>query len=94
MASCHYCKIIPTEQLKSCVCGNASYCSKECQTKDWKTHKPACPPFIIRKSPGKGRGLFATRRIKEGQVVLEEYPLITVNRGMSFLEFQESSMWW
>ena len=66
MASCHFCKIKPDEQLKSCVCGKASYCSKECQAKDWKTHKPSCPPFIVRESPGMGRGLFATRKIKEG----------------------------
>ena len=73
MASCDFCKIDPKEQLKSCVCGKASYCSKECQVKDWKVHKP----FIIRESPGKGRGLFATRKIKEGQVILEEYPLFS-----------------
>ena len=90
MAACHYCKITPPEPLKSCVCGKALYCSKECQVKDWKVHKPSCPPFIIRESPGKGRGLFATRKIKEGLVIIEEFPLITVNRGMSFLEFQNS----
>ena len=77
MGSCNYCKIDTKEQLKSCVCKKVSYCSKECQAKDWKTHKPSCPPFIIRESPGKGRGLFATRKIKEGQVILEEYPLLT-----------------
>ena len=36
---------------------------------DWKTQKPFCPPYVIRESPGKGRGHFATRRIKEGQVL-------------------------
>ena len=67
---CNFCKIDPKEPLKSCVCGQASYCSKECQLNDWKTHKPSCPPFIIRESPGKGKGLFATRKIKEGQIIL------------------------
>ena len=84
---CGFCKIDTKEQLKSCVCKKVSYCSKECQTKDWKTHKPSCPPFIIRESPGKGRGLFATRKIKEGQIILDEYPLLTWNVGMSFNEF-------
>lgn len=89
MASCDFCKDNPMNQLKSCVCGKASYCSKECQAKDWKTHKPSCPPFVIRESPGKGRGLFATRKIKEGQIILDEYPLLTVNDGtMSFSKFR------
>ena len=70
MGSCDFCKVEPEEPLKSCVCRKVSYCSKECQAKDWKTHKPSCPPFIIRESPGKGRGLFATRRIQNGKSIL------------------------
>ena len=88
MAFCSYCKEASKEHLKSCVCGNASYCSKDCQVKDWKTHKPSCPLYIIRESPGKGRGLFATRRIKEGQVILEEHPLFKYNDPMSLYEFK------
>ena len=57
MASCNFCKVDPkgNEKLKSCVCGKVSYCSKECQVKDWKVHKPSCPPFVVRESPGKAR---------------------------------------
>ena len=88
MASCDFCKINSNKGLKSCVCGKVSYCSKECQVKDWKTHKPSCPPFVVRESPGKGRGLFATRRIKEGQIILEEYPLLTYKDGTSLKEFK------
>ena len=87
MGTCDFCKAESEEQLKSCVCKKASYCSKECQAKDWKSHKPSCPPFIIRESPGKGRGLFATRNIKEGQLILEEYPLLTISDGKSLHEF-------
>ena len=87
MASCTFCKVQAKDQLKSCVCKKAFYCSKECQAKDWKTHKPSCPPFITRESPGKGRGLFATRRIKEGQIILDEYPLLVLENGMSFVQF-------
>ena len=88
MVLCDFCKtVFQSEDLvKSCVCTKVSYCSKECQVKDWKTHKPSCPPFIIRESPGKGRGLFATRKIKEGQVILEEYPLISLRFDMSLRE--------
>ena len=86
MDSCNFCKIKPREPLKNCVCGKASYCSKDCQIKDWKSHKPSCPPFVVRESPGKGRGLFATRKIMEGQVILEELPLFTHNDEMSPVE--------
>ena len=89
MASCSYCKDGRKEPLKSCACKKVSYCSKECQAKDWKVHKPSCPPYIIKESPGKGRGLFATRKIKEGQVILEEYPLLTISDGVSTTEFQD-----
>ena len=85
MGSCDFCK---KDSKLSCVCGKVSYCSKECQKNDWKVHKPSCPPFVIRESPGKGRGLFATRRIKEGQVIIHEYPLLTLRAGVSFSEFK------
>ena len=88
MGSCDFCKKDPTEPLKSCVCHKAAYCSKECQAKDWKTHKPSCPPFIVRESPGKGRGLFATRKIKEGEIILEEYPLLVLRDGITLNEIQ------
>ena len=77
MASCGFCKD-SKKQLKSCVCKTVSYCSKECQAKDWKAHKPECPPFVLKESPGKGKGLFATRRIKEGQIIVDEYPILTM----------------
>ena len=82
MASCSYCKITPAEKLKSCVCRKAFYCGVECQKKDWKTNKPSCPPYVVGETPGKGRGLFATRKIKE------DYPLFTLLGGISFQEFQ------
>ena len=88
MASCHFCKVEPEEQLKNCVCKKVSYCSKECQAKDWKSHKPSCPPFLIREAPGKGKGLFATRKIKEGEMILEEYPLLTVRDKIGVDKFR------
>ena len=87
MAFCSFCKVVSKKQLKSCVCGKTFYCSKECQAKDWKSHKPSCPPYVIRESPGKGRGLFATRKIKEGQVIIEEYPLLTLGGEWSLEQF-------
>ena len=88
MPACDFCKVDSKTRLKRCICKKASYCSKECQINDWRNHKHSCPPFTIRDFPGKGRGLFATRRIKEGQIILEEYPLFAYNRGMTYYEFK------
>ena len=88
MNSCDFCKKNPEEPLKSCVCKKASYCSKECQVKDWKTHKPSCPPYVVRESPGKGRGLFASRKITEGEIISDEYPLITLKVAVSLDDTQ------
>ena len=90
MASCDFCKVDPNEELKSCVCKKASYCSKDCQAKDRKNHKSACPLYIIRDAPGKGKGWFATRKIKMGQIILEELPLLTMpgSKIMNFDEFK------
>ena len=75
-ASCCFCKT-QSERLKSCVCGKVSYCGEECQTSDWKTHKVSCPPYTIKDVPGKGRAVVATRKIKPGQIIMEELPLLT-----------------
>ena len=89
MASCGFCcKAESGEKLASCVCGKVSYCNKECQTKDWKTHKSSCPPFTIREVPGKGRGMVATRRIKAGQIVLEETSRITLELPSGAVVYQ------
>ena len=76
--TCNFCHA-DSEGLKSCVCGQVSYCNKDCQTKDWTNHKSSCPPFTIREIQGKGRGLFATRKINPGHVILEERPLLTLD---------------
>ena len=86
MNTCQVCKVVSENPLRSCVCRKVFYCSTECQEKDWKVHKPSCPPYIIKESPGKGRGLFTTRKIKEGQIILEEYPLLTCSDRESFYE--------
>ncbi|PPQ92967.1 hypothetical protein CVT25_000168 [Psilocybe cyanescens] len=64
MTTCERCKT--TTALKRCSrCKSASYCSKECQTADWKTHKRNCeqlsgsdasiPPAQNRGSQGDGK---------------------------------------
>ena len=79
MACCSFCKADPpVTPLKTCVCGGAVYCSKECQRKDWTNHRASCHLFTVREIPGKGRGLFATRKINPGKIILEEGPLLTM----------------
>ena len=38
-----------------------------------------CPPYRVREVPGMGRGVFASRQINPGGVILEERPLITLD---------------
>ena len=64
--------------LLSCVCGEAAYCGRECQRRDWPRHKPSCPPYVLKDCglKGKGRGLFATRNLPAYSVVSEEEPVL------------------
>ena len=82
MALCNYCKDGSDERLKRCVCRKVFYCNEKCQANDWKSHKPFCPSYSVRDVPGKGRGLFATRKIKAGGIILEELPLLTTENAM------------
>ena len=85
MAFCNFCQS-ETKQLR-CVCGKVSYCNKQCQSKDWRNHKQSCPPFRVKEVAGKGRGLFATRKIKPGQTILEELPIFVYGNGGKNIRF-------
>ena len=43
---CRTCLGMPTELLRCSACKKTYYCSKECQKKDWKKHKPRCK-FLV-----------------------------------------------
>eukprot|EP00940_MAST-03C_sp_MAST-3C-sp2_P000449 g449.t1 len=60
-------------------CGVAKYCSKTCQVAHWKRkHKRECRPFVARRVEGYdgGIGVFATKKIKKGDLVLKERALL------------------
>ena len=46
--NCMWCGKTPSEamyegtRLRSCKCDTARYCSSECQSNDWRTHKRVC----------------------------------------------------
>ncbi|CAA7269773.1 unnamed protein product [Cyclocybe aegerita] len=45
--SCNYCQNYAKDKrtLQKCArCRTSLYCSRDCQKKDWPTHKPACSP--------------------------------------------------
>jgi len=39
---CFVCRGKGKPKMMKCACGKVRYCSKECQRKDWKAHKPKC----------------------------------------------------
>ncbi|KAJ7043859.1 hypothetical protein C8F04DRAFT_1070678 [Mycena alexandri] len=41
------------------------------------------PPFVVRDIPGKGKGVVATRDIKQGELLIQEPPLFVVPKSIS-----------
>jgi len=82
MSSCGYCSKL-SENLLKCVCKKESYCDRNCQKLDWKTHKKDCPPFVIKEVGLMGRGLIATRNLPRGACVLEESSVFALDITLS-----------
>lgn len=71
------------ESLKRCSeCHVAVYCSRECQTIDWKIqHKSLCKymkNYIIAPVEGYGIGMLARRDLKLGECIIAEKPCFTL----------------
>jgi len=66
--------------IKLCICGKVSYCDVSCQKQNWKVHKKNCPHYMIQEIPGRGKGLIATRKIPPGTLIIDEPPIIVVDR--------------
>ncbi|XP_074040747.1 SET domain-containing protein SmydA-8 [Leptinotarsa decemlineata] len=63
-------------ELKCSACKLVTYCSKEHQKVNWKSHKNLCKPFEIKEDPVLGKCLVATRDLKAGDVILSELPIV------------------
>ena len=67
---------------KTCSkCHSVTYCSQDCQRKDWTRHKRLCVPVVIAQVPGKGKGLLACRDIKAGEMILKDKIVVTWPRS-------------
>ena len=62
-----------------CVCGRVWYCSKTCQTLDWRNHRRDCDKVLLATLKDKGRALLASKRIQFGEEILRENPLLLIN---------------
>ncbi|XP_066945617.1 SET domain-containing protein SmydA-8-like isoform X3 [Macrobrachium rosenbergii] len=70
---CEVCRVPATQSCSSC---HASfYCSRECQKKDWKSHRGSCIPYTIEVSPVYGRYPRATRDIEAGEIIMRDTAL-------------------
>lgn len=66
--------------LSRCAgCHAISYCSAQCQRKDWPRHKHNCLPVLLTEVQGKGRGLVASKDFKKGDLIFTETAAISVD---------------
>ncbi len=105
---CAYC-YDDVDRPKTCgQCKSRVYCSKECQTDDWKGgHKVYCGKsgelnvdFEVKPSPGKGLGVFAKRPFKKYEVVMVErtfdttaIPTLTGSEKEAYWELSPGPDW-
>ena len=76
------CAVCGTRTTKRCgKCGSVWYCSRDCQRRDWKTHKINCNPYEIRESNGNGLGVFATCNLEIGDLIVRENPILYIDGG-------------
>jgi len=65
--------------FKCSGCKSVVYCGVECQKAHRKEHKGDCRCWEMVDIKGKGQGLLTKRRIKAGEVVIRERPLVIVS---------------
>jgi len=75
-AACHKNR---SNLLRCSQCWQVYYCNPQCQKKHWKKHKTACKCFTVEAIPEKGFGIVATRKIKQGETILAEDPVLILD---------------
>ena len=78
---CYTCHKVVTGKRKLSKCSKChaiTYCSKECQVKDWPRHSWNCVPVMVSEIPGRGRGLVAAKDIKKGEIIFIDKPVIEI----------------
>jgi len=69
-------------------CKHIFYCTREHQRRDWSSHKENCKafaklPYRVERSPVLGRFLAATKEIPEGELILQESPMVVGPRQLT-----------
>ena len=59
---------------------NAMLIDDEVQMQSYQSPDPPTGPYIVKKSPGKGQGVFAARDVRKGERVLVDKPFFVVTR--------------
>ncbi|XP_021942369.1 protein msta [Zootermopsis nevadensis] len=72
--SCAVCQAVATQCCSSCHL--VFYCSREHQKQHWKIHKTQCTPYKVEVSERLGHHVVATRDIQQGEVIIEEEPIV------------------
>jgi hypothetical protein len=89
---CAFC-YAPAKKLLVCgQCHKRRYCSKDCQSSDWKeaSHKHFCGKageigidYDVRPpEDGRGLGMFARRSFEKNEIIMAERPIIKFNDGV------------
>ena len=77
---CRKCKKVydeNQEKCKVCRCKSVTYCSEECQTKDWPRHIDNHIPVMVKDYGEKGKGLVASKAIKMGELILTDQAVVS-----------------
>ncbi|XP_042877682.1 SET domain-containing protein SmydA-8-like isoform X2 [Penaeus japonicus] len=77
MVASRTCGMCGTEASLACGgCSDVFYCGKEHQKQHWSSHKKECHPYKTVASQEAGKYLTASRRLREGQVLFQDLPLM------------------
>ena len=67
--------IPPPSQLGSMISEQVYLLDEKCKSNDWRNLQTKCPQYRAKEFPVKGRGLFATKKINPGQIIMNKLPL-------------------